>query len=123
MAMPRNRQKGNPDVGIETYKVVLLDWMSSFNGSITHHLGHVAENKNNVTPAHVVKISPLLSKLIDVGCHNAMVLPTKLETGARQALAMHPGIEHNFAHMLRSIGPCHAQAPIALCNCLSMRAK
>ena len=74
----RGRSVANSNVSIREYGNIVVSWMDSFEGAVPLHLGpYLAKDQRGVTPSAVVRLSTLLSDLLDAGLTNAMLLPKR----------------------------------------------
>ena len=80
--MKRQRQIANPAVTEDGYMRALTTWAKG--GDLCQMLGPLVQEGHKVTPAAVVRISGLLDYLVNEGCTNGVVFPSRFESAVRR---------------------------------------
>ena len=92
METPGGRQRlraaASPIVGLDGYLRVLTTWFKKHHGKTFEDLlGPVlVKEQRSVSAGHIVRISSLLQLLVDEGCVNASIYPSKFEMAVKQKL-------------------------------------
>jgi len=84
----RQRAAASPVVGFDGYLRVLTTWFKKHHGKTFEDLlGPVlVKEQRSVSAGHIVRISSLLQLLVDEGCVNASIYPSKFEMAVKHKL-------------------------------------
>ena len=86
LKMRRCRSLANPAVTDSAYVKCLTSFTKK--ASLYQLLGPaLANGLHRVTPQHIVRAAPLLSSLIEAGCKNGVIFPSKMEVAVRALMA------------------------------------
>ena len=87
--MKRARSVATRCVGVNEYKDALRSWQRESGKTYNAILGpKLVDELRQVQPNHVVQLSGLFDKLLEAGCVNAVLFPSKVELALKEIFAM-----------------------------------
>ena len=106
------RSTPNPNVSIEHYKNIMVDWLRTVDGNLQLHLGpQLCKKQTAVNAGHLIRVRSLLTAFLNSGLKNGVLNASRLEAGIRGSLShaldkIDAGVNadlfsHQFAEHLR----------------------
>ncbi len=84
----KKRSTPNPNVSIEHYKSVMVDWLRTVDGNLQLHLGpQLCKKQTAVNAGHLIRVRSLLTAFLNSGLKNGVLNASRLEAGIRGSLS------------------------------------